>query len=237
MARNAKIRLGRRVVHMRQMNASARSTSHGHAVPRNSRARIRPDDARLPFLPPEDWHEPADESNSYRVIVQDPGPGYRHVVTREEVVARLDEIPEEFRRPLQFLQLSRMTRKKKSFPCYGMQWGATVYLYPMELSLTETYDWPPKPSQVIEAEMYGGRWTNIGGSAWSLVWSETAIKDFYLNNILIHELGHLLDNRNRGYTDRERFAEWFAVRYGYQWPGRNRHDRPVVRRHHAPNRL
>ena len=28
------------------------------------------------------------------------------------------------------------------------------------------------------------------------MWTEQAIKDFYLNNILIHELGHLLDDRN-----------------------------------------
>ena len=198
MARNAKVRLGSRVVHMRQTNASARSKSHGHATPRNSRARVGLADARLPFLPPEDWHEPADESDSYSIIVQDPGAGYRHVVTRDEVIARLSELPAEFLRPLQFLQLSRMTRKKQSFPCYGMQWGATIYLYPMEESLTESYHWPPKPSQVVEAEMYGGRWINTGGSSWSLIWTEEAIKDFYLNNILIHELGHLLDNRNRG---------------------------------------
>lgn len=234
MARNAKVRLGSRVVHMRQMNASARSKSHGHATPRNSRARVGLADVRLPFLPPEDWHEPAEESDSYSIIVQEPGAGYRHVVTREEVIARLNELPAELLRPLQFLQLSRMTRKKQSFPCYGMQWGATIYLYPMEESLTESYHWPPKPSQVVEAEMYGGRWTNTGGSSWSLIWTEDAIKDFYLNNILIHELGHLLDNRNRGYTDRERFAEWFAVRYGYQWPGRPRAERKVVRRHHSP---
>ena len=31
---------------------------------------------------------------------------------------------------------------------------------------------------------------------WKLIWTEQSIKDFYLNNILIHELGHLLDDRN-----------------------------------------
>ena len=64
--------------------------------------------------------------------------------------------------------------------------------------------------------MFGGRWIQDGGSHWRLVWSERAIKDFYLNNILIHELGHLLDDRNSGYVDRERFAEWFALEHGYK---------------------
>ena len=42
------------------------------------------------------------------------------------------------------------------------------------------------------------------------------MRDYYLNNILIHELGHLVDSRNTGYVDRERYAEWFAVEYGYK---------------------
>ncbi len=62
-----------------------------------------------------------------------------------------------------------------------------------------------------------------------------AIKDFYLNNILIHELGHLLDERNTSYTDRERYAEWFAIKYGYlPTQTERRLSRPVeFRRRHA----
>ena len=67
------------------------------------------------------------------------------------------------------------------------------------------------------------------------MWTERALKDFYLNNILIHELGHLLDVRNSNSVDRERYAEWFAVEYGYK-PTRRQFavPREVVRRHHRP---
>jgi hypothetical protein len=64
--------------------------------------------------------------------------------------------------------------------------------------------------------MYGGRWEQFGVDRWRLVWSEASIKDFYLNNILIHELGHLVDDRNTRSVDRERYAEWFAIEYGYR---------------------
>ncbi len=180
------------------------------------------------------WHEPAEDGRPYRFVLQSPGKGFRHVLTPDEVRARLAEFPEAFVRPIEIIQFSRMTRKKQSFPCYGMQWGAALYLYPIEESLIESYSQPPKPNQVNEAQMYGGRWVHESPGEWKLVWTESAIKDFYLNNILIHELGHLLDNRNNRSTDRERFAEWFAVRYGYlaTQAARQRGKKPVRRRHH-----
>jgi hypothetical protein len=86
-----------------------------------------------------------------------------------------------------------------------------------------------------EARMYGGCWEQDGPSNWRLVWTEESVRDFYLNNILIHELGHLVDSRNTRYTDRERYAEWFAVEYGYRQSHRlGRPPRDVRRRHHKP---
>lgn len=199
----------------------------------NKRARGHEQNQKLPFVPPEDWHEPHERGGRYRIVVQDPGPGYRHVVTPAEVRERLAQLPSEFVKPLEVVQFSRMTRKKRSFPCYGMQWGATLYLYPLEDNLVEYYARPPKPAQRIEARMYGGRWVQEGRDTWKLVWTPETIRDYYLNNILIHELGHLLDDRNSSYNDRERFAEWFAVEYGYRTTGALRQPRQVERRHHA----
>ena len=55
-----------------------------------------------------------------------------------------------------------MTRKRALFPCYGMQWGTAVYLYPIEATLVEHYARPPRPEQLIEARMYGGQWQPPG---------------------------------------------------------------------------
>lgn len=189
---------------------------------------------RAPFSPPEDWHEPTGEGGDYEIVVQDPGEGYRHIVTPEEIRERLSRVPQQFLRDLEVVQLSQMTRKKCSFPCYGMQWGSTLYLYPLEETLEETFYTPPRPEVINEANMYGGRWEEPAPGVWQLNWSEAAIKDFYLNNILIHELGHLVDNRNSTYTDRERYAEWFAIHYGYKSTGgREARQQKVRRRHHC----
>jgi hypothetical protein len=189
---------------------------------------------QLPFAPPEDWHE-VTEQDDYRVVTQPAGDGYRHVVTEAEIRERLKLVPQSFLEQLEVVQLSRMTRKKQCFPCYGMQWGNALYLYPLEESLIEHFDLPPKPSLVNESKMYGGRWDEAAPGHWTLTWSEEAARDFYLNNILIHELGHLVDDRNTSYVDRERYAEWFALEYGYRasgGPASRRPDRQVRRRHH-----
>jgi hypothetical protein len=202
---------------------------------RARRPQLATQNTRAPFAPPEDWHEPTNRNNGYRIVVQDPGEGYVHVVTPEQVRARLAEVPQEFLKGLEVIQFSRMTRKKQSFPCYGMQWGATLYLYPLEESLEEWFTAPPRPEIYNEARMYGGTWDEPAPGSWRLSWSQETIEDFYLNNILIHELGHLVDDRNTAYEEREQYAEWFAVHYGYRATGGQaaRRTEPIRRRHHA----
>lgn len=197
------------------------------------RSRGRAGEARGPFIPPENWHEPREAcSGSYEVVVQTPGRGYEHVVTEDDIRQRLAELPAKFTAPLQVVQLSRMTRKKRSFPCYGMQWGTAIYLYPVEAELVEYFGRPPRPAEYNETRLFGGRWENEGGALWKLHWTPATIRDFYLNNVLIHELGHLLDNRNSSYQDRERFAEWFAIEYGYRVRGQAVRTSGSRRRHH-----
>lgn len=150
-----------------------------------------------------------------QIIVQPPGTGYVHPLTPDDVKQRIDQLPQRYTQNLEVVQFSRMTRKRALFPCYGMQWGHSVYLYPMEESFVEAYVRPPRPEQLIEAKMYGGRWRQ-DGDEWKLEWTKETIRDFYLNNVLIHEIGHVCDDRNTNFEDRERYANWFATEYGYR---------------------
>ncbi|MFT7639697.1 MAG: hypothetical protein ACI9G1_001435 [Pirellulaceae bacterium] len=189
----------------------------------------------VPFSPPEDWYEPTGRSG-FVVVSQDAGEGYRHVVTEEQIRERLAELPAHMLEDLEVVQLSRMTRKKQTLPCYGMQWGCALYLYPVEATLVELFFAPPRPAFVTETRMYGGRWQQLNPTHWQLLWTESAICDYYLNNILIHELGHLLDDRNTNCTDRERYAEWFALEHGYKASRAKMAEvakKRVRRRHHS----
>jgi hypothetical protein len=208
----------------KQREAGGHSAA-AHRSVRVTAPRFRRADKRVPGVelrrgsdpfPPETWHEPTETADGeFRIVVDEPGAGYRHVLTADDIRERLAVFPAAVLRPLQVVHLSRMTRKKRRFPCYGMQWGNTIYLYPIEENRIETFRDPPRPAQRIEARMYGGRWNEARGEGWRLEWTEAAIRDYYLNNILIHELGHLVDDRNSSTIDRERFAEWFAIAHGY----------------------
>lgn len=172
------------------------------------------------FDAPEIWHEPAgtedaESKAALKVVIQPAGTGYIHPVTADDVRERVLQLPAEFQEKLQVVQFSRMTRKRRLFPCYGLQWGSAVYLYPIEESLEEVYVRAPRPAQRIESEMYGGRWVQ-DGPLWRLIWTENTIRDFYLNNVLIHEIGHINDQRNTTFRKREQFADWFAIEYGYR---------------------
>lgn len=200
-----------------------------------SRRAISPAYADQSFVPPENWYEPTG-APGYRVLIQEPGPEYRHVVTEDQVRTRLSKLPPEFLEGLEVVQLSRMTRKKAYCPCYGMQWGCAIYLYPFDETFDEFFYVPPPRAFVIESKMYGGRWEQPEVGVWRLIWSESSARDFQLNNVLIHELGHLIDDRNSSYIDQERFAEWFAIEYGYRHTGgidRRRPKRRIRRRHHG----
>lgn len=217
-------------------NAVALGKSRRRGGQAHKRSRTGPRNLKLPFVPPEDWHEPKENGAPYRIIIQPPGDGFRHILTPEDVRARLAELPAWMTAELEVVQFSRMTRKKQSFPCYGMQWGAAIYLYPIETGLIEYYNAPPTPAQANEARMYGGQWRETSRGVWGLHWTEESVRDYYLNNILIHELGHLVDSRNTGYEARERFAEWFAVEYGYKRSHAVRPPKKITRRHHPSGR-
>ena len=208
--------------------------SHVSWSQRARRTQFGTRNVREPYAPPENWYEPIEGDGDYRIVVQNPGAGYRHVVTPEQVRQRLEQVPQHFLKDLEVVQLSQMTRKKRGFPCYGMQWGATLYLYPLEESLEEMFYEPPRPEVINEARMFGGQWDRPAAGVWRLTWRPATIADFYLNNILIHELGHLVDDRNSSYTDRERYAEWFAIQHGYLPSGGRpaRRGNRIRRRHH-----
>src|SRR5687767_11935680 len=104
--------------------AAVRGIVSRRVVMRGKRARISGSVLRGPYLPPETWYEPSDEpTGQYRFHYEEPGKGFRHILSEEDVRQRLEQLPPWMLKSLEVVKLSRMTRKKRRAPCYGMQWG------------------------------------------------------------------------------------------------------------------
>ena len=199
----------------KRLQTERRSRTRDLAKPRRVIARRNQDNL---FDAPEIWHEPTGRNN-FEVLVLQPGQGYCHVVTPTQIADRLAKLPPAFLKGLEVIQLSTMTRKKQRLPCYGLQWGCAIYLYPFCESLEEHFHIPPPLPLVVETKMYGAKWDHPEPNLWRLIWSETTARDYQLNNILIHELGHMVDTWNSNSPAQERYAEWFAIEYGYRRSG------------------
>lgn len=164
------------------------------------------------YQSPEIWYEPH-EYEDYYFRWQEPGYERYHPATEDEIETRLSAVSNKYLYNLSWVTRAGVTRKKTSFPLYGMAWGETIYLYSVSRHLTEFYDELPEPSFVSSTKKYGGKWRQYG-STWELQWTEQSIKEFYLEDILMHELGHINDKRNTSYRDREAYANHFAIKHG-----------------------
>lgn len=145
--------------------------------------------------------------------VEQPGPGYFHPLTKDDVRQRLASLPQAFLANLHTVYMPRMTRKRKTLNIYGLQYGYVIYLYPMPDSMTEDLGQEIKPLHRIEAVKAGAVVTDGNGSC-KLQWTKDSLRTFYRDNILIHELGHTIDEKNTKEIDRERFAEEFVIKWG-----------------------
>jgi hypothetical protein len=96
----------------------------------------------------------------------------------------------------------------------------TLNAFPLDLKM---HFGPKKPSS-RQLRFYA-KW--IGDQAvscnetgwWFLQWSEAAIKDYYLNYLLLHEVGHFVDRYSQRFRSKssvkkaEDFADFFAIKW------------------------
>ena len=83
-----------------------------------------------------------------------------------------------------------------AFPCRLLTWQLRGSVRPSDLQ--------PYRQAGVKCRSDRGRWT--------LEFDEESLRRFYLEDVLLHEIGHHVDRHNnpRPTAESERFAEWFA---------------------------
>ncbi|MCL2623681.1 MAG: hypothetical protein FWD31_08460 [Planctomycetaceae bacterium] len=96
------------------------------------------------------------------------------------------------------------------------EWGwIALTAYPRRM-MTLDHDGPIQPHHQHEYQRtFTKTWQE--GDKWYVKFDEESLKRFYLQDVLIHEIGHHVDwCRRKHWRDvTEEFAEWFAREYGF----------------------
>ena len=142
-------------------------------------------------------------------------------ITENDVEEQFKRVPQEFLEGLEGVILLGGSKKQLKVAwshlyCFGGYVWNVIFITPFpKAQLQQRSKRLPAPHIQREYERAGARYEHRDGW-WIRTFTIDALMTFYLRDVLIHELGHHVDNYNRKYGDKEKFAEWFATKFGYK---------------------
>ncbi len=140
-----------------------------------------------------------------------------------EIIDALNKVPPKFTEDLEGVFVlagsTKQAKVLKTLYCYGTYWRNCIFLAPFPKAFVKgLYRRPLKPSILREYERAGAEIRQTANGL-SVEFNEISIRNFYLKDVLMHELGHHIDRmENKNRKKAEGFAEWFATEYGYRLP-------------------
>jgi len=168
------------------------------------------------FLPPTDGQE------TPIFIADNPSRDFFFPATIDEIKETLNKLPKEHTEKLTHIWLRKVKKKdyennecfQGSFICgSGIN---LIVLYPFPKDLTMKFD--KKPTQK-KLKWYSPYTTDLTqkNSEWILKWTEEGLKKYFLEGLLLHEIGHHIDSVyqrfwSKTYSEKgENFADNYAV--------------------------
>ena len=198
-----------------------RSNMYSESKCSNWRA-FDPFESEISTLPlkqkPDCYVEVAGEELRIPIYVRETHPSFLRACEGFDIKETLEKVPGKYLQHLRSITLLAGTNKQAKvsegslfrYGCYG--WGE-IYLhaYPKRI-LSELWKNRPKPSRAAEYRKAGAVFESVEGG-WRLNFSKEALRNFYLNDVLLHELGHhveRIEEKKKDHRSSERFADWFA---------------------------
>jgi hypothetical protein len=153
--------------------------------------------------------------------------------TVQDVVNTLDAVPRAFLGGLQSIYLFGGTAKQEKNALgdlyrYGAYGWCEIHLYAFpRRRLRWRRKGMPKPHVRQEYERAGAVFHQDGDYV-VCCFDASALRTFYLRDVLIHEVGHHVDRSHlrTGITKAERFAHWFVREHGFRRTNRAKAPAP-----------
>ncbi len=140
-------------------------------------------------------------------------------VTLAEIQAALQSVPPKFVHGIKAVLIPSGTRKQikvaSSLYIYGEYWQKCIFLHPYPKKFMVLNNGKElKPHELEAYKRAGAEIQNVGNNL-EVCFTELSLRNFFLKDVLMHEIGHHADQSRRAQKKREGFAEWFALEYGY----------------------
>ena len=148
-----------------------------------------------------------------RYIVDPLPKGYVYPCSVEDIRSKIHEISEKMLRNVSLIHLCNQVKMNPGVDAHICD-GSEIRIYPVPEKLRWNYG-PKKPNPAFAQERleFGAYWQNIDGDWW-LSWDRDSLREYFLNHIFLHEVGHSLDGIHYGTNRGERLAEAFAHKVG-----------------------
>lgn len=148
-----------------------------------------------------------------RYIIDPLPKGYVYPCTVDEVRRKLDSLGPEMLRNISVVHLCNQVKMNPGVDAHICD-GSHIRIYAVPEKLRWRYGKKkPNPAEAQERLEFGAYWQKIDDQ-WYLCWDGDSLRDYVLNHILLHEIGHSLDDVNYGTNKGEKFAEAFAHKVG-----------------------
>lgn len=169
-----------------------------------------------------------DESPAF--IVDNPSRDFFFPITVEDIQEQLSKIPNYQVKWLSYIWLKKQSQKdyEKENSLQGVYiWGGRVqlialYSFPRDLKM----NFGKKKPKQSTLNWYKAFCINLieEKDNWYLQWTTEEIKQYYLNGLLFHEIGHHIDSHYKYSVASNAKAEKWADGYALYWANKIRED-------------
>ncbi len=173
------------------------------------------------------------ENDETPIIIKDnPSRDFYFPVSAKELKEFINKLPKEQTENLTHIWLRKMTKKEYekdgsvqgSFICGSGVNLIVLYPFPTDMKMKFGKKKPLK--KIIKwYSNYEPELIEDNGN-WQLIWTEDKIKRYYLEGLLLHEIGHKIDSVYKRYWSKsyKQKAEKFADNFAYYWGDKIRNE-------------
>lgn len=177
--------------------------------------------------------ERPDENDETPIFIKDnPSRDFFFPVSVEEIKEFLNKLPKEQTENLTHIWLRKMTKKEYEKEgsvqgCFICGSGINlIVLYPFPRDMKMKFGNKKPLKKIIKwYSNYEPELIEENGN-WQLVWTEEKIKRYYLEGLLLHEIGHKVDSVYQRYWSKnyKERGEKFADNFAYYWGDKIRNE-------------